>query len=206
MKSNKCYFSKGLLSGLLLLSAWIVFFIAFIPDRWGDSYSYLVSIRCSMDSNYGDFWFGKIQHPPYTFLLFCFGKAFQSDIVAAKSLSVITYSITLLMLYRIARKASGQRSAIFAVLLGSVIFVDFTQHGLAVLSESLMSALAISAVYYHLKDRPGIVGVLVGLSALVRSEFLFVFAAIVLIRILQRRWQSIIPLGLAIFPSSSGGR
>lgn len=200
MKSDKLNFSKGMLAGALLLAAWIAFFILYIPDRWGDSYSYLVSIRCSMDSNYGDFWFGKMEHPLYTFLLFCFGKVFQSDIVAAKALSIITYSITLLMLYRTARMTSGQWASILAVMLASVVFVDYTQHGLAVLSESLMAALVISTVYFHLKDRPVIVGVLVGLAALVRSEFLFVFAAILLMRAVQKRWRSMIPLGLASLP------
>lgn len=200
IKYNVLNFSKGMLLGVLLLAAWIAFFIAYIPDRWGDSYSYLVSIRCSMDSNYGDFWFGKMEHPLYTFLLFCFGKMFQSDIVAAKALSIISYSITLLMLYRIARITSGQWASVLAVLLASVVFLDYTQHGLAVLSESFMSALVISAVYFHLKDRPVTVGVLVGIAALVRSEFLFVLAAILLIRAVQKRWRSMILLSFASFP------
>lgn len=185
----------------LAIAAWISIIIYRLPDRWEDSYSYLLSLQDSLnEGRFDSFWFSRDVHHLYTRLLYIFGQLIGNAYVAAKSISILCYSITLLSLYRLSSSQFNRKTAQISLLFCTIISVDYSQHGLALLSGTLFTAILVSGFYCYLCKRFILAYILFGTLFLIRSEASIVFAAIMLLQFIQKRYKLIFKQLLVSLP------
>lgn len=174
------------------VSVWICFVALVVPDRWEDSYGYILSAQAAADQNsWYAFSFGRIQHPAYTFILYALAEVTGAAAESAKAFSIACYFAVLLLMMRIGHLLGGRRTAATVLVLGSFVMIDFVQHMIAVLSGPMFTCGFLLALVLILRGRPWLGALAVAPLGLIRSEYVLVLIGFVAIRLIAARYRDI---------------
>lgn len=123
--------------------------------------------------------------PLYAHVLGALYAVFGRTLMAARITQVLLGAVTTALLFAIARKLTGSLTFGLAVFTAALFFRPGVFYEVLILSESLAAFLFIAFVWVFLQaeERPtvfryGLSGILLGLAAAARPNFLFVFIAI----------------------------
>lgn len=170
-----------------------------VSERWEDSYSYLLSAQSSITTGYGGF-FGRLQHPLYTAILYIFAKIVGNAFIGAKLLALVAYFVTVLFLFKIMNRAGNRGAAILPVIFCSIVTLDYFNYSLAVLSGPLFTAILMAGFYYLLRQKYVTAGLLIGMLAMLRAEYILILISCIIILAALRGLRHILSFSLVNVP------
>jgi hypothetical protein len=130
--------------------------------------------------------------PLYPLLIHAFGWFTGSDVVAGVLISLVSFTVALLLLHRLAREELGRREADATVLL--VAFAPLSFFLTALYTESLFLALSVGAIYAAKHNRFAVAALAAAAAALTRVP-----GVIVLVPVGMFYWRSSRPrTGIAL--------
>jgi hypothetical protein len=164
---------------------------AFDPARLTAPFGYFGNLLVSPLARWDSVWYlaiaqGGYDHDPprtaffpvYPLLMRGLGVVIRSDLIAGVVVSLVSFGIALVLLYRlVALELDSERARITVMLIA---FCPMAYFFSAVYSESLFLALSVGCIYQARAGRWAVAGLLGGVAAASRNSGVMLFVPVVL--------------------------